>query len=335
MVSGRTSGIRCSLMTSRHNRPSNRRPTCGERGLYSGLAHRIQELQKGSDTLRPRGFVVFRAFDALVVQVPLELPAFGEKHVTEFLHLAHDARAFARADVEPNPRARLNDGGLGKAMNYAVVPPYGRRECGNFPENARILESNIEGDQTTQRRPTDAGMPRAGKRAVFAIHKWFHFLDQKSRISIGAAPAEFRCMGWGVFPDACFGVVHPHDNERLDSARLNVTIRGLSNAPILPWDEGGGTIEEILSVLKIEDGKIAPGLVSVSGRCINDEVALVAEEPRVKLFVFAELSGTHGAMVTRSSFSSTCCLGPTNSFTMRLEMGVVAAKSATIEVGVA
>ena len=128
-------------------------------------------------------------------------------------------------------------------------------------------------------------------------------------------------MGRRVFPDASFGVVYPHDNERLDSARLNATIRGLSNAPILPWDEGGGAIEEILSVLKIEDGKMAPGLVSISGRRINDEVALVAEEPRVKLFVFAELSGTHGAMVTRRSFASTCRLGVTNSFTMRLEIG--------------
>ncbi len=278
-------------------------------------------MQKWSDTLRPRGFVVFRAFDALVAQVPPGLPAFGEEHVTEFLHLAHDARALARADVEPNPRARLNDGGLGKAMNYAVVPPYGRRERGNFPENARMLEPNIEGDQSTERRTADAGMLWAGERAVFAIHKWFHFLDQKSRISIGAAPAELRCMGRRVFPDARFGVVYPHDNERLDGARLNATIRGLSNAPILPRDEGGGTIEEILSVLKIEDGKMAPGLVSVSGRRINDEVALVAEEPRVKLFVFAELSGTHGAMVTRSSFASTCRLGVTNRFTMRLEMG--------------
>jgi hypothetical protein len=102
---------------------------------------------------------------------------------------------------------------------------------------------------------------------------------------------------------------------------LNATIRDLSNAPILPWDEGGGAIEEILSVLKIEDGKMAPGLVSVSGRRVNDEVALVAEEPRVKLFVFAELSRTHGAMVTRSSFASTCRVGLTNRFTMRLEIG--------------
>ena len=264
---------------------------------------------------------MFRAFDALVAQVLPELPAFGEEHVTEFLHLAHDARAFARADVEPHPRARLNDGGLGKAMNYAVVPPDGRRERGNFPENARMLESNIEGDQTTERRTADASMLRAGERAVFAIHEWSHFLNQKSCISVGAASAEFRCMGWGVFPDACFGVVHRHDNERLDSARLNGVIRGLSNAPILPWDEGGGAIEEILSVLKIEDGEMPSRLVSVSGRRINDEVALVAEEPRVKLFVLAELSGTHGAMVTRSSFASTCREGLTNRFTMRLEMG--------------
>src|SRR6266567_4006071 len=265
MVSGRTSGIRCSLMTAPSQPPVESRTN----------VRRARIIQ------RPRP------------------PDTGIAEMVR--HVAPDARALARADVEPNPRARLNDGGLGKAMNYAVVPPYGRRERGNFPENARMLESNIERGQTTQRRTTDAGMLRAGKRAVFAIHKWFHFLNQKPCISVGAAPAEFRCMGWGVFPDACFGVVYPHDNERLDSIRLNAMIRSLSHAPILPWDEGGGAIEEILSVMKIEDGKMPSRLVSVSGRRIDDEVALVAEEPRVKLFVFAELSGTHGAMVTRRS----------------------------------
>src|SRR5258708_38357694 len=128
-------------------------------------------------------------------------------------------------------------------------------------------------------------------------------------------------MSRGSFPDACFGVVYHHDNERLDGTRLNATIRGLSNAPILPWDERGGAIEEILAVMKIEDGEMAPGLVSVSGRRVNDEVALIAEKARAKLFVFAELPGTHGAIVTRRSFASTCCPEVTSSFTMRPEIG--------------
>src|SRR2546430_12666857 len=53
------------------------------------------------------------------------------------------------------------------------------------------------------------------------------------------------------------------------------------------------------------DGEMAQGLVSVAGRRVDDEVALVAEKARAKLFVFAELSGTHGAIVTRRSLAST------------------------------
>jgi hypothetical protein len=44
-------------------------------------------------------------------------------------------------------------------------------------------------------------------------------------------------------------------------------------------------------------------------------------EARAECFVFAELPGTHGAIVTNRSFASTCWPGATKSFTMRPEMG--------------
>jgi hypothetical protein len=50
-------------------------------------------------------------------------------------------------------------------------------------------------------------------------------------------------------------------------------------------------------------------------------VALVAEKARAELFVFAELSGTHGAMVNTRSFASTCCPEVTSIFTIRPEIG--------------
>src|SRR5712692_10274497 len=140
MVRGRSCGMRRPLETERL-----------ERGLYSGLAGGIQKLQKRRDALRPGHFIVLRAFDALVVQVALQLPAFFKEHVTEPLNFLHDARAFARADIQPDARAGRHDRGLSKTMDNELIPPHGRREGGDSSKNARMLEPQIEGNEAAQR----------------------------------------------------------------------------------------------------------------------------------------------------------------------------------------
>ena len=80
-------------------------------------------------------------------------------------------------------------------------------------------------------------------------------------------------------------------------------IRGLADVPILAGDEGSGAIKKILAVVKIEDGKITTGLPVISGRSVDDEVAPIAEKARAKFLVFAKLSGTHGAMITRGTLA--------------------------------
>ena len=164
-------------------------------------------------------------------------------------------------------------------------------------------------------------MLRAGERAVFAVDERLHFFDQKFCIAVGAAAPQLRDLGGSVFPNSRFGVVHPDDDQRSDHASLNVLIRGLPDVPVLARDKGSGSIEEILAIMKIEDRKMAPGPVSISGRRVNDEVALIAKKARAELFVFAELSRTHGAIVTRRSFASTCCPEVTSSFTTLPEIG--------------
>src|SRR5260370_9789807 len=164
-------------------------------------------------------------------------------------------------------------------------------------------------------------MLRAGEGAVFAIDEGFHFFDQKFCIAVSAAAAEFGNGRGSVFANARVGVIHSDDEQRSSRARLNAMMRGLPDVPVLPRDEGSGAIKEILAVMKIQDREMARGLVRVSGRRVNDEVALIAEKARAEFFVFAELSGTHGAMVTRRSFASTCCPEVTRTFTMSPEMG--------------
>src|SRR5260370_1995125 len=140
----------------RHATPPGKRRV--ERGLSSGLARGIKKLEERADALRPGSFVVLRAFDDLVMQILSELPAFCEKHVAEFFDLRHDARTFARADIQPDARARLDHCSARKAVNYLVVPPHRWGERRNLPEDARMLESKIKRNEATERRAADAGV---------------------------------------------------------------------------------------------------------------------------------------------------------------------------------
>src|SRR6266481_869256 len=304
----------------RHGTPPLERERI-ERGLYSGFACGIQKLQKRADALRPSYFVVLGAFHALVMQIALELPAFFKEHVAEFLDFLHDARAFARADIEPDARARLHGRCFRKTVDHVLVPPDGRRERGDSSKNARMLETEIEGNEAAQRGATDAGMLRARKSAVFAFDEGLHFFDEKFCVAVGAAAAEFGNVSGSVFANTRFGVVHANDDQRSDRVGLNASISSLTDVPVLPGDEGSGAIKKILAVLEIEDRETARGLIVVAGRSVNNEVALIAEKARTEIFVFPELSRTHGAMVTRRSLASTCWPEVTRIFTIRPEMG--------------
>src|SRR6267378_2110319 len=128
-------------------------PSCIRRPLENGktrariiqrLTRGIQKLEKWADPLCPGCFVVLGALDAFVAQVDAEPPAFFEKHVAESLDFVHDALAFARADVQPDARVRLDGIRLSKTVNSELVPPHGGRERGNLSKNARMPQAKIE-----------------------------------------------------------------------------------------------------------------------------------------------------------------------------------------------
>ena len=254
-------------------------------------------MQKRADTLRPGGFVVLSAFDALVVQIAAEAPAFFEKQVAKALDVLNDARPFASADVEPDARARFDMERARKAMDDELVPPNGRGKRGDFSKDGVMLESQVKRDQASQGRAANAGMLRTGKCTVFAFHERLYFLDEEFRVAVGAAAAELGHMRGRVLADARFGVVHADDDEWLDRAGVDAVIGGLADVPVLPGNEGSSAVEEILTVVKIENRETAVRLFRIAGRGVNDKVALVAEKTGAEPFVFAELSGSHGAKV--------------------------------------
>src|SRR5215471_1518569 len=90
-----------------------------------------EKLQEGADALGPSGFVVFAAFDALVVEVGFELPALADEDVAEALSVLYGTATFACAGVEPDARMRRGARCGSKAQNDALVPPDGRRKRGD------------------------------------------------------------------------------------------------------------------------------------------------------------------------------------------------------------
>src|SRR5580704_2640434 len=92
----------------------------------------IQEFEYAADALGPGPLVVFAAFDALVMEVVAERPAFLDEDVAKLLDVGDDARAFLGADVEPDRGMRIDARGRGEAIDDALVPPNRRRERGDF-----------------------------------------------------------------------------------------------------------------------------------------------------------------------------------------------------------
>src|SRR5437660_9492977 len=121
----------------------------------------VQKLEERPHALGPGRFVVFGAFDALVMQVLAEPPAFLHQRVAQHFYVVHNARAFARADVEPDVRARFRHAGMCETDYDAMVPPNGGRQGRDLSKDFRHAETEIEADEAAERRTANSSAGRA------------------------------------------------------------------------------------------------------------------------------------------------------------------------------
>ena len=129
--------------------------------------------------------------------------------------------------------------------------------------------------------------------------------------------ARRRVLLYPVFSN----IINSDNHQRFSAARLNLRVCGLSNVPILSAYERRRTVKKILAIVQVEYGKVPLRLIVVAGRQIHNQASLVAQELRSKLFVSAELSVAHGAIVTSRSLASTFCPGATSNLLTRPAMG--------------
>src|SRR5208282_428710 len=185
------------------------------RGLYPAFFRGKQELQERSDAAGPGGFIVFGALDALVMQIAPQLPSFAQKDIAKPLHIFHSAPALARARIQPDSRNRLNRGRGGKTQDHALVPPHGRRKCGNLSENLRQAESQIKRKQPPERGAADPRILDPARNAVSFHDEWPHFFKEKFGVAVRPAAAEPWRACRRVFTQPLFAsVVNAHNDER-------------------------------------------------------------------------------------------------------------------------
>src|SRR5260370_34957099 len=97
-----------------------------------------------------------------------------------------------------------------------------------------MFAPGVERDKSAGRGTADAGVLRAGERAVLAIDEGLHFFNEKLCVAVGTAAAEFGDVSGSVFANARLRVLHADDDQRSARSRLNALIGGLSHVPLFP-----------------------------------------------------------------------------------------------------
>ena len=167
-------------------------------------------------------------------------------------------------------------------QNGGVGPPDGRRHDEQLAKNLRMLQTEIETDQSAERRAADAGVDCVRKGSAIAIDERLQFVDDELSVSSrAAAPAPFvfdvRILGHALHT----GVVNADDDERLNFISADEALCRLIQAPLVA-KESCRAIEEILPVVHVEHGITGSGRRPVIRRQIDNHVARGFQKARLK-----------------------------------------------------
>lgn len=213
-------------------------------------------------------------WDALVGEINVLAPAFALEQAEEVVGVAKVFCALGHAHVEPDAEIWPGEWSFYKAEDAAVVPPDRRGENGDFAENLRVFKAKEERDKTAEGGAADGGSGRAGLGAVDAIDLRFELFDEEAGVTPGFATAELEVAGGGVFGHAAeAGVGDADENDWLNFARFSEAVGGGVGAPGVAGNVGGEVVEEVLTVVEIEDGEAAVGIGEVGFWQINGDAA--------------------------------------------------------------
>ncbi len=218
--------------------------------------------------------MVRRAEGTLVEEILSFLPAALDEQREEHIGVMEVPRAFGCAHVEPDRERRLGYGLPDKAKDAAAVPPQGGRDDGDLAKDAAVLEGKEEGDKAAERGSAKCGVGSGGGGAELAVNKRLKLFDEQRAIERSLAAAEAGVRGGGVLGHALeAGIGDADEDHRLNRTGLCQPIGGAVSAPSVAREVGGVPVEEVLTVVQVEDGKRALRLGEVSSGKIDGDGA--------------------------------------------------------------
>ena len=141
--------------------------------------------------------------------------------------------------------------------------------------------------------PAERGVCRCGKRAERGVEKRFEFFDEHAAVERAVAAAETRVTRGRVLSHAAgAGVAYTDKDCGFDAARRGEVVGGGVGSPGVAAQEGGAAVEEVLTVVKIEDRKVTRRLAEIGLREMDEYVARVGQEPRFEASEAAESVGS-------------------------------------------
>lgn len=253
----------------------------------ASVAGRKQEAQHGPDAPCPTGFVVSSLRKALEVQILAVAPSIRAQAAGEVFGVLNGAPALFFSHIEPytRPFPDLRRELVEGAEDGFVVPPDAGREDGQLAEVLGVAQAEVERDEAAEGRATEPGGLPFSLDTVAAGDEGHDFFDQQAAVVIGFAAASLKVAFVGVLGQtAVAGVVDSHDDQGLGLAGFDGGVGMLADFPGTSG-EGGGGIEQILSVVHVENGVGSMGVLVVAGRQVDDEIAGIGQVLSLKAAV--------------------------------------------------
>ena len=185
-------------------------------------------------------------------------PSTFEQTLEEDVGIAQMAQAFGCSHVEPDTEVGARPGVAEKGQDGAIVPPYRGAHYGESTEDVRMLKANIERDEAAEGGAAQSRVLAVGQGAVGAIDERLDLFDDDSAIGMAFSARTPGFPGGRVLRHAAeAGICDADEDHRLDLACEREVVCGGVGLPCTSGNVRKPRIEEVLTVVKIEDGEAA------------------------------------------------------------------------------
>lgn len=246
------------------------------------------------EAVGPCVFGVEGPFDLVEGEVGTKPPALALEQTAKGFGVADMALAFGGAYVEPDAWAGMAGGVevADKGEDAALIPPDGGGEYAEATEGLGALEAEIEADESAERGAAEPGVLGTDGGSVGSVDEGDELVDDEAAVTIAVAATHLEVGGGGVLGHAAeAGIRDADEDEGLGLVGFVEPVGGGAGAPGVARYIGGAGIEEVLTVVEIEDGEAAGGVCRVLRRQIDGDAAVVGEDGGVEVIGFEALEG--------------------------------------------